>query len=371
MRVLHVHSGNLFGGVEIFLLTLARCRHLAPAMETSVALCFEGEIAQRLRSEGVPVHILGAVRLRRPDSVWRARRSLAVLIENQPFDVVVCHQAWPLTIFGPVIKRLGFPLVSWIHMAQSGQHWLEKLAARVEPDCYVCNSHFTASVLPRCRQRVEVIYYPVPRPEHTGPRALNGGIVIVQVSRMEFWKGHAVLIEALAELKQQPGWACWLVGGAQRESELRHEESLLADVNRLDLNEHVTFLGERRDVPALLGAADIFCQPNLQPEPFGIALVEALAAGLPVVTSALGGALEIVDESCGALVPPDNPPALAAVLARLIGNRSERDRLGRGGPARAKQLCDPERQMGRIAALLEDVAGVMPTLAKMGSDPLR
>ena len=66
-----------------------------------------------------------------------------------------------------------------------------------------------------------------------------------------------------------------------------------------------------RDV---LGAADIFCQLNASPEPFGIVLVEALAAGLPVVTAASGGACEVVDESCGELVAPGDSRALARVL---------------------------------------------------------
>ena len=52
-------------------------------------------------------------------------------------------------------------------------------------------------------------------------------------------------------------------------------------------------------MPALLAAADLFCQPNTAPEPFGLSLVEALQAGLPVVTSGIGGACEIVDASCG------------------------------------------------------------------------
>ena len=64
------------------------------------------------------------------------------------------------------------------------------------------------------------------------------------------------------------------------------------------------WLGQRRDVPELLAAADIYCQPNVGAEPFGIVFVEALYTGLPVVTTALGGALEIIDASCGVLVPP-------------------------------------------------------------------
>lgn len=161
MRVLHVHSGNMFGGVETFLLTLARCRKLAPSVEATFALCFDGDVAGRLRAEGADVSILGAVRLRRPDTVWRARKTLKTLLERDRFDVVVCHQSWPLALFGPVAKSAGVPLVAWVHMAQPRRHWLDRLASRVEPDLFICNSKFTASTLPPVSAPVEVLYYPV------------------------------------------------------------------------------------------------------------------------------------------------------------------------------------------------------------------
>ena len=113
----------------------------------------------------------------------------------------------------------------------------------------------------------------------------------------------------------------------------------------------MTFLGERRDVPALMRAADLHCQPNTAPEPFGLAFVEALHAGLPVVTTAMGGALEIVTPSCGVLVPPGDADALEQALRALVVDPEARARLGSGGPARARELCDPGRQLAALAAL--------------------
>jgi len=98
----------------------------------------------------------------------------------------------------------------------------------------------------------------------------------------------------------------------------------------------VRFLGQWSDVSSLLRAADIFCQPNQMPEPFGIVFIEALLARLPVVTSAMGGASEIVDESCGLLVPRSDIDALAGALRQLIESAPLRAKLGSGGPARAR-----------------------------------
>jgi glycosyltransferase involved in cell wall biosynthesis len=90
----------------------------------------------------------------------------------------------------------------------------------------------------------------------------------------------------------------------------------------------------------------------VDPEPFGVAFVEALAAGLPVVTTRQGGAEEILDRTCGVLVPPRQPAALEAALRDLIGNAEVRSRLAAGGPGRARLLCDPARQIERLRTAL-------------------
>jgi len=364
MNVLHVHSGNLYGGVETVLVTLAAARDAAPEMQMSVALSFNGQVGQELRDFGVDTPLLGEVRLRRPDSVWRARRALSSLLGRRKFDLAVCHQAWPHAVFGPVVKRAGLPLVTWVHMSQTG-HWLERLAWRTQPDCIISNSRFTASTLPATRARVETIYPPVNGKrfrEPFSPGAAEKGsrnrsdVVIIQVSRMEAWKGQGVLLEALALLRERAGWTLWQVGGAQRASEARYFESLRESAQRLGIADRVRFLGQRSDVPSLLGAADIFCQPNLAPEPFGISFIEAMSAGLPVVTSAAGAALEIVDASCGVLTPPGDARALASALDRLIADSAERKRLGSAGARRATELCNPEVQTRKFAALMKELA---------------
>jgi glycosyltransferase involved in cell wall biosynthesis len=373
MRVLHIHSGNLYGGVETFLLTLAQSRRLAPSMEMSAAVCFDDRLATELRRESVPTCILGPVRLRRPDSVWRARQALSRLLADGHFDVAVCHQAWPLAIFGSVVKAAGLPLVSWMHMAAAG-HWIDRLASRVEPDLIVCNSRFTASLLSPTSARVAVAYAPVaavtrvsrsPARSSQIRQELNtaaNDVVMIQVSRMEPMKGQMVFLQALARLGDGPSWTCWQVGGAQRPFEQRYLDSLRSAAERLGISARVRFVGERADVSDLLEASDIYCQPNLAPEGFGLTFVEAMASGRPVVTTGIGGALEIVDASCGVLVPHGDAAGMsasvAAALTRLMSDRRERERLGEGGRVRARALCNPATQMRSIAELLENVGAI-------------
>lgn len=370
MRVLHIHSGNLYGGVESVLVTLARHRDLCQAMEPHFALCFESRLSKELGGIGVPVHLLGNVRVSRPATVWRSRSFLRNLLQLDKFDVAVCHSAWSQAIFGAVVRSAGMPLVFWFHTPADGRHWLERWARNTAPDLALCNSQFTSSTLSRIypRIRAELVFYPVALTEmdySNGNRAAvraeldtpEDATVIIQASRMEAWKGQSLHLEALGMLSGLPGWVCWQVGGAQRPQEVRYFKELKNAAVRLGIAYRVHFLGQRSDVPKLLAAADIYCQPNTGPEPFGIALVEALLARLPIVTTGIGGAMEIVDDSCGVLVPPDDAHKLAASLRRLIQDRTLRTNLGAAGPARARKLCDPDTQMQHLYNLLAGISG--------------
>jgi glycosyltransferase involved in cell wall biosynthesis len=367
VRVLHVYGGNLYGGIETLLVTMARVRTLCPSLEPEMALCFEGRLSAELRATGTPVHRLPEVRASRIRTVARARRALTALLAVGRFDCVICHAAWSQALLGPAVKHTSVPLVFWAHDAVTGRHWTELLARRVRPDLVICNSRYTAVSIDSLYPGVPsvVLAYPVasdaPRLTGIERAAVRASLdtpidstVIIQVSRMERWKGHTVAIEALAALRDLP-WVWWIVGGAQRPEELAYVDVLHKTADRLGVADRVRFLGERRDVGQLLAAADIHCQANLGPEPFGIAFIEALAAGLPVVTAAMGGAIEIVDNTCGILVPPDDVAALAASLRRLIEEPVLRARLSSAGPARASQVSDPARQMQRLSDALHAV----------------
>ena len=365
IRVLHCVAGNLYGGIETLLATLARARALAPGMGPEFALCFEGRLSEELRGAGVPVHMTGPARFSRPWTVWGSRRSLGRVLATRSLDVVVTHGCWPHLLFGPVARRSGKPLVYWMHDRINGDQWVERVAARTLPDLTLVNSRGTAETLPKLFPNgpSDVLYYPVSPPRPSGNRAKTRNAlgasdettVILQTSRMEPWKGHALLIAALGRLRAKAGWSAWIAGGAQRPHERAYLASLQAAVGTAGIGDRVRFLGDRADVPDLLAAADVHCQPNTGPEPFGIAFVEALYARLPLVSTRMGGAAEIVDESCGLLVPPADPTALAEALARLIDEPETRDRLGAAGPERARLLCDPAAALGRLEGLLRRV----------------
>ncbi len=356
MKLLHVYSGNLFGGVERMLVTLATT---APAGAThEFALTSEGQLQRELEGAGARVMALGGVRARRPDTVWRARLRLRGLLAGGSFDAVICHSAWCQALFAAEAHRAGIRQIFWLHDAANGGHWIETWAARHRPDLAIANSEFTRSTLGAMYRGCAsaVIHCPVPAPApQTGARdrvraemgVEPGQTVILQASRLQAWKGHTVLLGALSRLAHRRDWTCWIAGGASTPEDRRYADGLraLADGGR------ARFLGHRTDVAGLMTAADVFCQPNLRPEPFGIALVEALWSGLPAVTSAAGGALEVVTPETGWLVKPGCAAALAEALEESLERPDLRARLGARGPERAREVSDPAARQAELIAL--------------------
>ena len=126
VRILHVNAGNLYGGIETLLVTLARQRALCAEMEPEFAVCFEGRLSEELRAAGVRVHMLGAARVSRPWTIWRARLRLRALLADGGPDVVVTHGCWPHAIAAPAARRARLPLLFWMHNFQAAVHWLDR-----------------------------------------------------------------------------------------------------------------------------------------------------------------------------------------------------------------------------------------------------
>ncbi|MFM7111078.1 MAG: glycosyltransferase [Planctomycetota bacterium] len=329
-RVLHLGVDNMYGGIETTLVTIARNRHLMPNVDFHAAVFFEGRLRQSLEETGLSVPVLGAMRYRDPLSVMRARRNLADLLDRLRPDVVCSHSCWTQGLVGPTLRRKRVRLASWMHSPPSGS-WIEWFASRAQPDLVIVNSFHTATHMGRLFKGVPIsVIYPVcdilgqPDAEklkvelRTSLNCPTNRKVILIAARFDQCKGHLVLLDSLARLRE-PDWECWIAGGATVPSDLKLRDLLQAQAGRMGIAGRLRWLGHRSDVLALCAAADLFCQPNVEPESFGHVFVEAQAMGCPVVTTAMGGALENVETGGrNRLVPRPDAALVAAAMDEVL-----------------------------------------------------
>ncbi len=363
MRVLHVSGDSGLGGTESILRNIAIRAASTPDIAHEFLLFPPGNLNDALVSAGALTHVLGDVRLRQPLRVLRARGHFGSIIQRQPYQVIVFHQySWMPLILSDLAH--GVRQVRWFHNAP-GATWTDAVLSRLHkkfPDLSIYCSEYLRSQL-HTHGASAVLRAPVSVrdavdtvAERTTVRSeLNttaDSKVLVHVGRMTPMKGQRLLLQALVQLQQRSDWTCWIVGGAQTSEQSSYFHQLQNLARNLGIWDRIRFTGNRPDVARLLAAADVYCQPNLQPEAFGITFIEALYAGLPVITTAMGGAAEIVDESCGLLLPEATEQAVGESIRRLLEDDSLLANLRCHTQARARQLCDATTQVKRLGELL-------------------
>jgi glycosyltransferase involved in cell wall biosynthesis len=169
----------------------------------------------------------------------------------------------------------------------------------------------------------------------------EGVAVIGLVGRLDHWgKGHKELFEVMARFRERYSVHALIVGGGRKIDEMRQS------AESLGLAGTVHFLGPRHDVPDLLRSMDIFVLPSYS-EGVSLALLEAMAAGLPVIATAVGGLPEVVTEGeNGLLIPPRDAPALAGALERLIADPAFAQHLGANARTHVREHFSLDR-LGR------------------------
>jgi len=189
-----------------------------------------------------------------------------------------------------------------------------------------------------------------------------GERLIGTVGRLTPWKGQDDFLRAAALVAPKRPDARFLVVGdcvsspAERRSDEAYRDRLHALAAELGLSDKVRFTGFREDVPAVMNALDLFVLPSHE-EPFGIVLLEAMAAGRPIVATAAGGVTEIVADAREALlVPPRDPEAMAAAILRLLSDGSLAASLGRAARERVAAEFPLWRPAARMRQLYEDLA---------------
>lgn len=359
-RALHVFLDLSIGGAQtIFLNTLraidpTRCRIVVACLGEPGALA--GEVA-----EVAPVYC--GPRLGSND--MRALLFLSRLMRTEQIDIVHTYLYSRSSVYGRLAAILArVPVIVASEMGRVGQYPWKRRGAEWLLACFtdhfVTPSQATRTDLIRTDRvppsRVTVIYpgvdptqFSVKEPPAIARRRLglsDQGAVIGVLARLDPVKRHADLIAAFPQILQVvPTTQLLFIGDGPALPNLRRL------VYETGVAEQVHFLGARRDSPRVLSALDLLVLPSQQ-EGLPNSILEAMAAGVPVVATRVGGIPEVVvDGDTGLLVPPRDPVALAHAISSLLMNSERRRRMGAQGRARVEAYFTARRAAAELETL--------------------
>ncbi len=172
-------------------------------------------------------------------------------------------------------------------------------------------------------------------------------------SRLAAWKGQDVVLRAVSDLPDVHA----VIAGDSLFGEHRYARRLERLAVDLGIEARVHFLGQRSDVPCLMRAMNAVVHPSVHPEPFGRTLVEAMLVGVPVIATDTGASAEILEDGrAGTLVPPGDPKALAAAIARILAHPAELKTQIARATARARTHYSPDTMRGLLTGHIHRVA---------------
>lgn len=361
-RVLHLITRLPVGGAERLLVDVVR--RLDPARFESVVCCIQakGELAAELEAAGIPVHCLERMRSKRFD--WRAVFDLRRFLRRERITLVHSH-LYHANLYGRLAAFLsGVPAVATVHnvYARTKLHrrllnrWLARSSARVIAVSeevrrdLIEHDGIDAAKVVLIHNSIDLrrIATRLTREEARARLSIaEHAFAVGCVGRLEEQKGHRYLLEACAALKRDIPLRLFVVGDGRLRRELERQAAALG------LAASTSFLGERKDVAEILKALDLFVMPSLW-EGLSLAMLEAMAAGLPIVISDVGGVSQAIDAQSGLKVPPGDPGAIARAIRLLAAQPESRRSLGLAARRRVEAEFDVGIMMARLSQVYED-----------------
>jgi glycosyltransferase involved in cell wall biosynthesis len=334
--------------------------------ELHVVFLEPGPWAEDLAARGHRVTTVAAARLREVRHTTAAVRAIAARVRSERPHVLLSWSA-KSHLYGASAAALcarPVPAIWWQHMISQGS-WLDRLATALPTAAIGCSSRACEQAQQRLRPRRRTFVVHPGIASNPGAAAgarsyeapAAGPWTVGLVGNLQPWKGQDVLLAAQAKLRAEGRQVrVLLVGGDPYRRGNDYVTRLRALIARLRLEDAVELTGHVADVAPLLARMDLLVSASTG-EPFGIALLEAMAAGVPVVAVNDGGPAEIVVAgSSGLLVDGPRADALADALRRLMGDRDLRRRLGSGGRARVASEFTAERMCRQIEGQVELLA---------------
>ncbi|HVZ23538.1 MAG TPA: glycosyltransferase [Vicinamibacterales bacterium] len=364
--MLYVSPVGERGGAETVLLNLLRFQD---RLHFNPIVCFlkAGPIVEEARLIVNDVFVYPTARLRNVSSL-SAIRAIRRLICARRIDIVFGNMTMGHVYGGLAAVGTGARAVWFDHGVLRQPDAVDHIAARVPAAATFATSARASRARAAFSRKppVQVVPAGIDVDTYDSTRYERGSIrralgidaivpVVACVARLQRWKGHSLFLQAAALIHRDCPEAHFLIaGGALFGLEERYADELRREARTRLPDGHVHFLGHRDDVPAVLADVDVLVHCPVEPEPFGLVVVEAMAMGVPVVSVRGSGPEEIVGhEQTGILVAPGDAAALSGAASALLRDPERRQAMGRAGRCRACERYSARRMVKDIESELQ------------------
>lgn len=357
--ILQVLPSLVTGGVERGTVEITAA--LAGSGMGALVASAGGPMVRQVEQAG-GTHLTLPLATKSPAGIWRNAAALEAVLRTRRVALVHARSRAPAWSALRACRRAGVPFVTTYHGAYGEDLPFKRLynSVMARGEIVIAASGFIAGLVARRHQLPPERLRVIPRgvdaavfdPAAVAPGRLArlreawalpaGARTVLLPGRLTAWKGHKILIEAIARMGRSDVVAM-LLGAHQGRVGYARELERLAE--RLGIGRQVRQVGPTQDMPAALMLADVVVHASVRPEAFGRVVIEAQAMGRPVIAADLGGPVETVRQGeTGWRVPPGDPDALAAAIAMVLdmppGALAE---LGRRARASAPTVQEMQR----------------------------
>lgn len=370
-------SSDLYGASKIFLNSITALREAGH--QVTVVLSEDGPLAKELESSGIELHFqkMGILRrkyfnlpglLNRAKTIWKAKKFLEKLITEKQITHLYSNTSAVL-VGAFVAKERGIRHIWHLHEILVGPQWFVSLMGMLinrYADLVVVvsqavwdnwKSKVSESKMLLLYNGIDYSPYLLQSTDIRNeiPKA-EGKILIGMIGRVNHWKGQPYFLEMAKELIHEYQNIHFLIVGDAYPGTEAFVTEMLEKIKTLGLNEHITYLGYREDIPAILQSLDIFVLPSTLPDPLPTVILEAMASSKPVIATQHGGACEmIIHNETGYLIPWSNAKEGAQFIGKLIADKTKREEMGAKGKVRVLEKFSSDTYQTKFIKLFGDV----------------
>jgi len=346
-------GGEQRGGAEALLMHFLS--HSKASLPENVVLIFQtsGPMPESARAMGYDVRVFETKRLRNGFDYIAIVMRLYRLFRREKIEVVLSWMSKSHLYAGPAAWFANITAI-WYQHGISGGSKLDQIATVIPAKLVLCCSTAAATAQQALffKRKTRVVYPAVDisyiqrsaNQKVSERNRLGLGkdkFIVLMIARQERWKGIDIFLQAAQSFAMSGKETTFVHLGGPHIYDLAYSKRIQETVRDLGLGDHLKMIGQvpMEEVASWLASADAYVHPAIGPEPFGMVLVEAMAAGLPVVASKIGGISEIIEQDVnGILIPPNDADSLIKAINELMFDKKLCARLGQNALSRAEDF---------------------------------